>query len=770
MSETQTRPAGLVIRDGSHAAVPLTGVAIAADITSLCARVVVSQRYVNRETTPIEAVYVFPLEEGAAVCGFEAIVDNTLVVGEVKERETAFEMYDDAMADGHGAFLLDEERPDVFQASVGNLPPGKEVLLRVTYVTELTADANGLRFAIPTTVAPRYAPAEDRAAVGRSDADALNPPLQWEVPYGLDISVKLTMPEAITRIESASHPISVETEGRTATITLSQRDAALDRDFVLTVATKSFEAPHAWVERLEDGASAIAVAFAPAFETGSHPADVVFLVDRSGSMDGTSIAEVRNALHLCLRSMIPGCRFNIVGFGSTYQPLFPESRPYDDASLREASAHVEAIQANLGGTEILPALTSILEQRAADGLPRQLVVLTDGQVTNTDAVIALARQHASTTRVFTFGIGAGASSHLVRGLARAGGGAAEFIAVGERIEPKVVRQVGRLLSPALTDVSLEWSGLDVTQAPSRVPPVFAGGRVLVYGFAHDSRAGTARLTANGPDGPVSFEVPIAPATTEGRPIATLAARARIRELEESPEWVATRGSRQRGRSDARVVREIIELATKYTLASRETSFVAIERRETPVTGEVQLRRVPIALTSGWGGVRRPPAPALLTATLAAPSAVFDQAIARSAVQMPRATAPWPPPTAPIDRRADIFESAPRRPGAPPAMHELVRMQRASGYWELDSEFARVLRLDPSDLFDRLRHAGIDSEDGARAWATALALVWLERHAAEFQDAWRFLADKARDWLQHISVTPGGVRAWMEMAADVLRHP
>ena len=117
--------------------VPLAGVSIDAEISSFCARVAVTQRYVNREATPIEAVYVFPLDEGAAVCGFEAIIDGTLVVGEVKERDEAFEMYDDAMERGDGAFLLDEERPDVFQASIGNLPPGKEVLVKLTYVTEL---------------------------------------------------------------------------------------------------------------------------------------------------------------------------------------------------------------------------------------------------------------------------------------------------------------------------------------------------------------------------------------------------------------------------------------------------------------------------------------------------------------------------------------------------------------------------------------------------------------------------------------------------------
>ena len=144
-----------------------------------------TQRYVNRESTPSKRSIVFPLDEGAAVCGFEAIIDGTLVVGEVKEREEAFRMYDDAMERGDGAFLLDEERPDVFQASIGNLPPGKEVLVKLTYVTELVVSDGGLRFSIPTTVSPRYAPAEDRAGVGRPDAEALNPPRAWHVPYGL---------------------------------------------------------------------------------------------------------------------------------------------------------------------------------------------------------------------------------------------------------------------------------------------------------------------------------------------------------------------------------------------------------------------------------------------------------------------------------------------------------------------------------------------------------------------------------------------------------
>jgi Ca-activated chloride channel family protein len=111
----------------SGAAVPLAGVRVDAEISNLCARVEITQRFVNRECTPIEAVYVFPLDESAALCGFSAMIGSTLVVGEVMERSKAFETYDKALEVGHGAFLLDQERPDVFTASVGNVLPGMEV-------------------------------------------------------------------------------------------------------------------------------------------------------------------------------------------------------------------------------------------------------------------------------------------------------------------------------------------------------------------------------------------------------------------------------------------------------------------------------------------------------------------------------------------------------------------------------------------------------------------------------------------------------------------
>jgi Vault protein inter-alpha-trypsin domain/von Willebrand factor type A domain len=760
------------------APIPLEGVRVEAKIRDYCARVTVSQRYRNTEKKPLEAVYVFPLEEGAAVCGFEAVIGETHVVGHVKEREQAFAEYDDALAAGHGAYLLDQERPDVFTASIGNVPPGEEALVRITYVSELSREGDELRFALPTTVSPRYAPAQDQRGVGRTPAEALNPPVAWSVPYGLELEIELDMPSPIRAVESPSHPLALDVDGRRATVRLGGRLTALDCDFVLKVRLADAPAARAWMETDESGKTAALLAFEPRFETREAAGEVVFLVDRSGSMQGTSIQEARNALQLALRSLRAGCSFNIVGFGSTYESLYPESRPYDEDTLAEATRYVGQLDDSLGGTEILPALEWILERPAREALPRQLFVLTDGQVTNTEEVIALVRKHSVETRVFTFGIGAGASAHLVRGIARAGEGEAEFIHPGERIEEKVMRQLKRALSPALTGVEVDWGGLAVEPAPHCLPPVFAGGRLLAYGFLKAPQAADVVLRAKGPQGPVSFTLRLDPGTaTREKLIGTLAARAMIRDLEEGRSPLHDRrGSLQdRGGRD-RVKQEIVRLGVTYGLVSRETSFVAVEERKTPVQDPAVLRRVPITLTRGWGGrddirvagslaprspaFRGLPQPAERLAEMA-----FDASSYATPMQASASA-----PTAP---RRNVLEwlrgkshrvagpsPVPAHPARP--FDALITLQRADGTWDLTAELADILERPLRELERALPLTSGDPNHAERAWATALALAWLEARP-ELANEWELLADKARDWLVRCPAQPGDGTSWLEAA-------
>ncbi len=755
---------------GRQAPIPLDHVRVEAHVIDAAARVTLRQSYRNGEDVPLEVVYTFPLDEGAAVCGFEATVDGVRYVGRALERDEAFKQYDDALEAGHGGYLLDEARADVFTASLGNVKPGARVELSITYVTELAAEGEAVRFTLPTTVSPRYAPAADRQGVSPTPAEALNPPVAFEVPYGFSFEMDVAMGGRIRGVQSPSHPVEIELDGSRAKVRLAQRTAAMDRDLVIVIGADGLSAPHAVVERSEKG-SAVQLSFLPRFESAAQASEVIFVVDRSGSMGGPSIAEVRNAVQLCLRSLTPGSRFNIVSFGDTHAALFAKSRAYDEASLAEAAAYVQALDADMGGTEILPALQHVVQQPPVAGMPRQALVLTDGEVTNTDEVIALARRHAGTTRFFTFGIGAGASHHLVKGLARASGGAAEFISPGERIEAKVMRQFKRVFAPAMTDVVVDWGQPGLTGASDRVPPVFDGERLRVYALAETISAGTATLRGMVGGREVAFQIAVDPASAvEGDTIATLAARQRIRTLEEQGDYLESRGSQQRrARVNSKAAGEIAALGVKYQLASRETSFVAVEHRDTSLEGRAELRRVPVALASGWGGLREgsgvhymcAPAMAMLdlaeSPMLGGPRYHGSVAIESADVSCSQvSSAP-----AMASRTAPSRKTPSLRP-----LDALVALQRADGSWELDAEFAKAVSRKLRDLEKALKGAAGDSGAARRALASAIALEWLEKHAAAERVEWELLARKALAWLSASRTEPAaglGWQAWLDAA-------
>ena len=754
--------------------IPLEHVDVRAEITGAHARVTCTQRYRNQEPQPVEAVYVFPLDESAAVCGFAAVVAGVRYEGVVKEREAAFAAFDDAIAAGHGAFLLDEERPDVFTASIGNLAPGAEVQVELTYVAELQFEDDAIRFTLPTTVSPRYAPREDRVGIGRPAAEVLNPSRLPSVPYGLSFTATVATPGGIRRIESPSHPISIALDDDGATVTLAQQQTALDRDLVLVVTPREAAQSQLVLERTRSGRIAAAVTLRPTFTATRVPADVVFVVDRSGSMQGTSIEEVRNALQICLRSLESGCSFNIVGFGDAFESLFAECRPYDERSLAEASRYVASLEASLGGTELLPAIEFVLEQAKRRERMMQLVVMTDGQVTNSDAVIAKVAGDRDRVRVFTFGIGRGASHHLVNGLARAGRGAAEFVYPGERLESKIVRLFRRALSPALTDVQIEWNGLSATTVPATIGPVFAGEPLRLYAFMDDCVDGAVTLRARGAEGPLSWSLAVRPADlTEGTTVGVLAARARIREIEEGGVWSADRGSRQRERRQDRTVNEIARLAVEFGLSSRETSWVVVERREVPITEEAALRHVPIAITSGWGGRDRLiETGSFGTRGMAPASAPRKNSLSYSdgdTLPGPLRLGQRPSVARPAD--GGVLKSAfgwLRRPSAATtstrAIDRLVALQRADGAWELDQALADVLGMSLSSLVAATVGATGNHDDVRRAWATALALVFLEHHAQSSRVEWELLAAKAHRWLASVQALPPSGGKWIDHAA------
>ena len=366
----------------------------------------------------------------------------------------------------------------------------------------------------------------------------------------------------------------------------------------------------------------------------------------------------------------------------------------------------------------------------------------------------------------------------MRAVARASGGAAEFIAPGERIEAKVLRQFRRVLAPALLDVQVAWPGEGLAQAPPSVPPVFAGERLRVYALGETLPSGTCVLSGTLAGARFRSEVPLeASAASAGNVISRLAARARIRDLEEQPDYLEARGSRQRrARTTRDTTSDIVALGVRYQLCSRETSFVAIEHRETPVTDRAELRRVPVMLTHGWGGSDRPHA--RRADVRQAPHGRADGYVVGSQWVGPghrvrSAGTAW---RRRPRRRPSFFRSGPRgslrstegalRSDAPSPhrrrtitrrLHDaVIRLQRADGSVGPQATLVALVGLDLALVEHALaRELAGDGRPGEapRALATALALAWLRRHAPGYHDEWQMVGDKGQAWLDRYQAAP-----------------
>jgi len=736
----------------------------------LGSEVTVTQRYTNLEVVDVEAVYVFPLEEGAAVCGFTARIGNRLIHGRVEEREKAFEVYDDAMASGHGAFLLDQERPNIFTVSVGNLRPQQSIEIAITYVTLLTFAGAAVRLLIPTTVSPRYVPAGP-PEVGQPDGEHVNPPAQETVPYGLTLTVEIRDTN-MTQIESPSHAIRTtpHAHGTTVTLASDQVDSsspyvALDRDFVLLMRPEDVHQPVAHVAREADGTLCAMVTFHPQpLGIPSRGNEVLFLLDCSGSMQGDSIAQAQRALALCIRALAAHDSFNIVCFGSSFTSLWPAPRPYSQASLDEATQYIQQVQAALGGTEILAPLQHLLQMAPDPERPRQLLVLTDGEVANEADVIDLCGRYATTARVFAFGIGAGVSEHLIRGVARASHGAAEFIYPGERMEPKVLRMFGRVHTPAFKHVHIDWGGLEVEQAPAACPPVFGGDSLTVFGRLKGGTTDKVILHADAH----TWEVPITLAQPEtGGPIPILWARHRIRDLE-GRHGAPRRGSTQAHRKADRSLAQLVELGQRYGLLSSATSYVAIEERSDTdkTTTQAVLRKIPIAITQGWHGRGSvlPSTAAVMQVGMALPASassppleiefrarasahdVTDQLSAKrrltQALGMGNKLTEWrahPPQRIGERQHATTVDR----------LFDLLMTQQADGSFRLSPVLQRWL----GQRWPAVKAAA--AHHGEALVATAVVVALLTQEATDRADEWGPAVAKAQHWLaqqgRHIAV-------------------
>ena len=370
-------------------------------------------KYVNDSTDPVEVMFRFPLEQSHAVVGLTAIIDGRRIKAQIKEKEEARAAYDDAIASGQSAALGEEKSGDVFSISLGNLPPQKDAEINLQLVGELPIDAEGsIRFSLPSTLKPRYTPAgsTDPLASVESGGQAQVEHAHAKGVQGFRLSVLNA--KGVAEVTSPTHAIAAVEEPSNnrfvVTLTDSQLEA-VDKDLVVLIKLNDAHSPKASAEvgsqqSITPGdfdfmsSSVIMVDFFPNVGQIEELCEFIFLVDRSGSMGGEFIKSARDTLNLFLKSLPEECQFNIIGFGSRFEKLFDNSMAYSQKTLDKAMKHSQEIDADLGGTELLSPLDHIFRQKPAAGFSRQVFVLTDGAVSNTDTCIRKVKENAGNSR------------------------------------------------------------------------------------------------------------------------------------------------------------------------------------------------------------------------------------------------------------------------------------------------------------------------------------------------------------------------------------
>jgi hypothetical protein len=632
----------------------LTGVKVKAVIVDMVSRVTLSQTFTNDNASKAhEALYRFPLHESSAVCDFELQVsDGRKIVGIVKAEEAAIKTYETAKSQGKTAALVLQKEPDIFQTKVGNIPAKSSITVTLTYITVLKQDteSNAVRYTLPTTIAPRYG---DPSNTGFSNVKTSN--------LGFELTIDIKMPSQITSISSPSHPIAMSLTGSTtANVALSNTTPSLDKDIVILVTSSDLDTPRCVIETHPTSSSKCAMlTLIPRFNLPRAPTEVIFVIDRSGSMDD-KVDTLKRSLQIFLKSLpaSPEIYFNICSFGSRFEFLFKDgqSKKYDSKTLKDAENYIANVRANFGGTEILGPLLECMKKRRVD-CQTSIILLTDGEVYNTTSIVnAIAEEKAKHTdkplRVFSLGIGNSVSHHLVEGIARAGGGYSQFVMHQERLDKKVVRMLSAGLQIALNDLKVDWPGKPapgelvyklvkvddaedfqvletpakqstsffdskvddlasmkveappeppkskltaptVQQFPETIPNLYNASRHVMFFYFPSTYPTPQNLTLCGttPDGTVmSLDIPVTDSLAlddKSKPILhTLAAKTLLSELEEGRLIVQQIHSNDPTLSNA-IKQEGIRIGVTYNLASKWTSFVAVDEhdKDTAVSDE-----------------------------------------------------------------------------------------------------------------------------------------------------------------------------------------
>ncbi|MEG4071759.1 VIT domain-containing protein [Microcoleus sp. Pol14C2] len=624
--ETSCRVGGLFVKTPNttqEQVFPLKQTEVKAKIAGNISRVEVVQKFENPFPEPIEAVYIFPLPDEAAVDDMEIKIGSRIIKADIKLREEALEIYEQARKQGRTAGLLEQERDNIFTQSLANIKPGEKIEVTIRYTESLKFAGGDYEFVFPMVVGPRYIsgntiPPNPSLARGgySSGADRINPPVLppgTRSGHNIAVSVEIDAGVAIGDVRSTSHQITTDRSGNIVQVQLANSDTIPNKDLILRYRVAGENTRATILTQSDKRGGHFATYLIPALNYKTNeivPKDVVFLMDTSGSQQGEPLAKSKELMRRFIQGLNPNDTFTIIDFANTAQALSTTPLANTAANRQSAINYIDKLQAN-GGTELLNGIQAVMNfPAAATGRLRSVVLITDGYIGNENEVLALVQRSLKPgNRLYSFGVGSSVNRFLINRLAEMGRGTSQVIRQDEPSAEAAEKFFRQINSPVLTNIQISWEGMGEKPQiyPIAPPDLFASQPLVLFGKKTDRAPGQLRIRGTLAGGkayeqvlPVNFAKSggrqrestsvAAGATDFGNPaVAQLWGRSRIKDLM----------NQMFGGETKSLVEAVTNTALTYRLLSEYTAFVAVSE-EVRVEPDGTRRRVqvPVELPQG----------------------------------------------------------------------------------------------------------------------------------------------------------------------------
>jgi Ca-activated chloride channel family protein len=467
-------------------------------VTGMIARAIVTQTFTNPSNEWVNGLYIFPLPENAAVDHLMIQIDERKIEGQIKEKQEAKQLFEQAKLAGKKASLIEQKRPNLFINNIANIGPGETITISLEYQQTLQYSNGSYSLRFPLGITPRYMPTNTDAAITSENEEqtelallsssgntqmsdlAISNNIQDLVSEpafsdNINISVVLNTGTQLQGIESEHHSIYTGILGNNKYLVTLDESQVKMHDFVLNWQPELGSKPTSahFTQFVNGNEYGLIVLYPPLPDEPLYlDREVIFVLDTSGSMSGKAIEQAKQALAYAIDDLSTRDKFNIIEFNSNAEILWRQAKFADPENKAVAFEFVSELSAN-GGTEMRQALTMALRSEADPELFKQILFITDGSVSNESDLMTLIAENLGQARLFTIGIGSAPNSYFMTEAAKSGKGTFTFIGDTRLVEEKMAQLLGKINAPALTDIKLNLKGIQQYQQFEMYPNVIS---------------------------------------------------------------------------------------------------------------------------------------------------------------------------------------------------------------------------------------------------------------------------------------------------------